>query len=151
MSDIIIIYPKGSEYPKVTNENLQNANYISAVINAEDTIDAALQLQEVNQLIVSNPEINNKVLFLINDTTLGKFPESTLGVLQKLKLFIQVTTTEDLEVTLATAIALDAMLVFPAEFIQEQHSDFVMLTLISMKMNNRLITRLPKSAEKLSL
>lgn len=37
MSDIIIIYPKGSEYPKVTNENLQNANYISAVINAEDS------------------------------------------------------------------------------------------------------------------
>lgn len=150
MSDIIIIYPKGSEYPKVTNENLQNANYISAVINAEDTIDAALQLQEVNQLIVSNPEID-KVSFLINDTTLGKFPESTLGVLQKLKLFIQVTTTEDLEVTLATAIALDAMLVFPEEFIKEQHSDLVMLTLISMKMNNRLITRLPKSAKKLSL
>ena len=101
--------------------------------------------------MVSNPEIDNKVAFLINDTTLRKFPESTLGVLQKLKLFIQVTTTEDLEVTLATAIALDAMLVFPEEFIQKQHSDLVMLTLIGMKMNNRLITRLPKSAEKLSL
>ena len=151
MSDIIIIYPKGSEYPKVTNENLQNANYIYAVINAEDTSDAALQLLEVNLLIASNPEIDNKVSFLINDTTLGKFPEYTLGVLQKLKLFIQVTTTEDLEVTLATAVALGAVLVFPEEFTQEQHSDFVMLNLISMEMNNRLITQLPKSAEKLSL
>lgn len=151
MIDIIIIYPKGSEYPKVTNENLQNADFISAVINAEDTVGAALQLQEINQLIADSPEIDNKVSFLINDTTIGKFPESTMRILQKLKLFIQVTTTEDLEVTLAIAIALDAMLVFPEEFIQKQHSDLVMLNLISMEMNNRLITRLPKSAEKLSL
>lgn len=151
MSDIIIIYPKGSDYQQVTKEDLQKANYISVVINASDIDGAIEQLQMVHKLTVDSPElVRNKLALLINDTTLAEFPESTLSILQNLRVFIQVTTTKNFEVTLATAVTLDAMLVFPKEFIEEQHSNLVMLTLMSMKMNNRLITSMPNSAEKLS-
>lgn len=147
MSDII--YPKG--YPQVTKEVLQKANHIITVVNAPNIDGAIEQLERVYKLTADYPElIQDKLALVINDTTLVNFPESTLEILQNLRVFIQVTTTKDLEVTLATAVTLDAMLVFPKEFIEEQHSDLVMLTLMAMRMNNRLITRLPNSAEKLS-
>lgn len=149
MSDIIIIYPKG--YPQVTKEAVQKANHIITVVNAPNIDGAIEQLERVYKLTADYPElIQDKLALVINDTTLVNFPESTLEILQNLRVFIQVTTTKDLEVTLATAVTLDAMLVFPKEFIEEQHSDLAMLTLMAMRMNNRLITRLPNSAEKLS-
>lgn len=42
MSDIIIIYLKGSEYPQVTKQDLQKVNYISAVINVEDIVSESI-------------------------------------------------------------------------------------------------------------
>lgn len=149
MNDIIIIYPKG--YQQVTKEDLQKANHIFIVVNAPNIDGAIEQLERVYKLTANYPElIQDKLALVINDTPLVDFPESTLAILQNLRVFIQVTTTKNLEVTLATAVILDAMLVFPKEFIEEQHSDLVMLTLMAMKVNNRLITRLPNSAEKLS-
>lgn len=56
MSDSIIIYPKGSDYPKVTKEDLQKANYISVVINASDIDGAVEQLQMVHKLTVDSPD-----------------------------------------------------------------------------------------------
>lgn len=149
MNDIIIIYPKG--YPQVTKEDLQKATHILTVVDALNIDNAIEQLERIYKLTTDYPElIHDKLALVINDTALAEFPESTLAILQNLRVFIQVTTTKDLEVTLATAVTLDAMLVFPKEFIEEQHSDLVMLTLMAMKVNNRLITRLPNSAKKLS-
>lgn len=116
MSDII--------YPQVTKEALQKANHIITVVNAPNIDGAIEQLERVYKLTADYPELTqDKLALIINDTTLVNFPESTLEVLQNLRVFM---TTKDLEVTLATAVTLDAMLVFPKEFIEEQHSDLVM-------------------------
>lgn len=149
---IILLYPKGSEYPKVSEQELTEAGYISAVINASSVADSILQLVDVNLMLEKYPYCDNKMSFLINDTSILEFPETTLDVLRRMRIFIQVTDSKNLETTILTAIDLGAMLVLPKEFINKETLSFEMsMSLAIMKMNNHLMNDMPSCAKKLSL
>lgn len=151
MNNFIIIYPKDSDYPKVTKEDLQKADYISIVINASNIEGATEQFEMIYKLIVNYPElVYNKLSLVINDTVLTDISEDNMLILQNLKVFVQVTKTEDLEETLINAIILNAMLILPKEFLNNNYSNFTILMLKGMNIGKHIISRLPASAKKLS-